>query len=73
MKLSEDIIQLLQDKFNKKPEDLQNMSKKELELLKSEVEDLRHEYSLLELAHKVLMNGLYGACANNFFYFFNTN
>ena len=59
MKLSEDIIQLLQDKFNKKPEDLQNMSKKELELLKSEVEDLRHEYSLLELAHKVLMNGLY--------------
>ena len=43
MKLSEDIIQLLQDKFNKKPEDLQNMSKKELELLKSEVEDMRHE------------------------------
>ena len=73
MKFSKDIIELLQTKYNKTPEDLQNMSLQELQALKTEVIDLRHEYSLLELAHKVLGNGLYGACANQYFYFFNPN
>ena len=73
MEFSQDIVDLLQDKFGKAYQDIENMSLEELKLFRTEVEDLRHEYSLLELAHKVLMNGLYGACANNFFYFFNPN
>jgi len=73
MEFSQDIVDLLQDKFGKTHENIKNMSLQELELFRTEVEDLRHEYSLLELAHKVLMNGLYGACANNYFYFFNPN
>jgi len=73
MEFSEDIIQLLKEKFNKTKEDIQQMSIDELKNFRVEVEDLRHEYSLLELAHKVLMNGLYGACANQFFYFFNAS
>ena len=75
-KFSQDVIDLLEEKFShiKSPfEDIRNMSTQELKLFRIEVEDLRHEYSLLELAHKVLMNGLYGACANNYFYFFNPN
>ena len=72
-KLSEDIVQLLKDKFNKTIDDVQNMSEQELTLFKNEIIDIRHEYSLLELAHKVLGNGLYGACANQYFYFFNPN
>ena len=71
MKFSEDIIQLLKDKFNKTPEDLPQMSLEELKAFRIEVEDLRHEYSLLELSQKLLGNGLYGCCANRFFYFYN--
>ena len=73
MEFSQDIVDLLQDKFGKTYEDIENMSLDELKLFRTEVEDLRHEYSLLELGHKVLMNGLYGACANSHFYFFNPN
>lgn len=69
----QDIVDLLKEKFNKTHEDLFVMSEEELKKFRVEVEDLRHEYSLLELAHKVLMNGLYGACANQFFYFFNAS
>lgn len=69
----QDIVDLLKEKFNKTHEDLFTMSEDELKKFRVEVEDLRHEYSLLELAHKVLMNGLYGACANQFFYFFNAS
>ena len=69
----QDIVDLLKEKFNKTHEDLFGMSEDELKKFRVEVEDLRHEYSLLELAHKVLMNGLYGACANQFFYFFNAS
>lgn len=73
MNYSEDIVKLLQEKFNKTQEDLHNMSVEELKHFRVQVEDLRHEYSLLELAHKVLMNGLYGACANPYFFFFNAS
>ena len=73
MKFSEDIIQLLKDKFNKIPEELPNMSLEELKAFRTEVEDLRHEYSLLELAMKTLGNAAYGASANRFFYFYNIN
>ena len=71
MNFSEDIIQLLKDKFNKTPEDLSRMSLEELKAFRIEAEDLRHEYSLLELSQKLLGNGLYGCCANQYFYFFN--
>ena len=73
---SEDVIELLKEKFAylKNPmEDIAYMSQQELKTFRVEIEDLRHEYSLLELAHKVLGNGLYGACANAHFYFFNPN
>lgn len=68
-----DVVELMKEKFNKVPQDLMNMTTDELKKFRVEVEDLRHEYSLLELAHKVLMNGLYGACANQYFYFFNAS
>lgn len=73
MQFDEDIIQLLKDKFNKTPEDLPQMSLEELKAFRIEVEDLRHEYSLLELAMKTLANAAYGASANRFFYFYNIN
>ena len=71
MEFSQDIIDLLKEKFNKKPEDIQNMSLQELQMFKIDVEDLRHEFTLLEMATKLLGNGLYGCCANRFFYFYN--
>ena len=71
MKFDQDIIDLLQEHFNKTPEDLQKMSLQELQLFRSEVEDLRHEFWLLEMGAKLLGNGLYGCCANRFFYFYN--
>ena len=73
---SNDVNELLKEKFvflNNPISDIAKMSKQELESLRTDIVDLRHEYSLLELAHKVLGNGLYGACANEFFYFFNPN
>ena len=70
---SQDIVDLIKEKFNKTKEDIHQMSVDELKKFRVEVEDLRHEYSLLELAHKVLMNGLYGACANQYFFFFNAS
>ena len=54
-------------------EDIAKMSEQELIPFRTEIDDLRHEYSLLELGCKVLMNGLYGACANQWFPFFNPN
>jgi DNA polymerase elongation subunit (family B) len=69
----QDIVDLMKEKFNKTHDDLYAMENEELKKFRVEVEDLRHEYSLLELAHKVLMNGLYGACANQYFFFFNAS
>jgi len=69
--IHKDVLDLIMLKFNKTQQDLYNMSIDDLKKFRVDVEDLRHEYSLLELAHKVLANGLYGACANRFFYFYN--
>jgi len=69
--LSQDIVDLLKEKFNKTYDDLVVMSTEELKAFRVEVEDLRHEFTLLELGMKLLGNGLYGCCANRFFYFYN--
>lgn len=71
---SNDVIELLKSKFaylENPMDDISKMSEQELKSLRVEIEDLRHEYSLLELAMKLLGNGLYGCCANRFFYFYN--
>jgi len=73
MKLSNDIVQLLKEKFNLTIDNIYKMSVDELKQFRNEVEDLRHEFSLLELAMKTLGNAAYGACANQYFYFFNPN
>ena len=69
MKFSEDIENLLKERFP--GIDIYNLSLEELNNLKEQVEDLRHEYSLLELAMKTLGNAAYGASANPHMYFFN--
>ncbi len=71
MQFSEDIEKILKERYPDK--DIYNMSLDELKLFREEIEDLRHEYFLLEIGSKLLGNGLYGACANEFFYFFNVN
>lgn len=71
MKFHDDVIALMKEKFPTKFASMYNMSIDELKAFRIEVEDLRHEYSLLELAMKLLGNGLYGCCANRFFYFYN--
>ena len=47
------------------------MSLDELKNFREDIVNLRHEYSLLELAMKTLGNAAYGASANKFFYFYN--
>ena len=71
MEFSKDIQEILKTKFNNI--DIYSLNKQELELLKTQVEDLRHEYSLLELAQKTLGNAAYGACASPACYFFNVH
>ena len=71
MKFHDDVIALMKEKFPTKFTSMYNMTIEELKSFRIEVEDLRHEYSLLELAMKLLGNGLYGCCANRFFYFYN--
>ena len=71
----DDVNKLLTEKFaflGENPQQyIKNMSKQELELFRVDVEDLRHEHWLLENAMKTSGNGLYGCCANRFFYFYN--
>ena len=74
VKFSKDIIKLLKEHFPNIDDpinDIRNMSNEELESIKKEVIDLRHEYELIELGCKVLGNGAYGSCASPYFYFFN--
>ncbi len=71
MKFHDDVVNLMNEKFPSKFASLYNMPIEDLKKFRIEVEDLRHEYSLLELAMKLLGNGLYGCCANRFFYFYN--
>ena len=70
-KFSEDIQQILKEKFPDK--DMYNMSLEELELFKEEVLELRQQYSLLETGAKLCGNAAYGASANKNFYFYNVN
>lgn len=71
MEFSEDIVKLLKDRYPDK--DIYNMSLEELKDFKEEIENLRHEYSLLELANKLSGNGAYGAAAAAQFYFYNVS
>ena len=73
MEFSEDIKELLKNKFNLTQEDLHKLSIDELKKLKEDIIDLRHEYSLLELSQKTLGNAAYGSSANQYFYFYNVN
>lgn len=68
MEFSEDIKELLKERFPEK--DIYSMSLEELKSFRVEVEDLRHEYTLIELAFKTLGNAAYGAAANQYFYFY---
>lgn len=65
---SEDIKQLLEERFPSR--NIDTMTLEELKEFKEEVIDLRHEYSLLEIAYKDCANAGYGSAANEFFYFF---
>ena len=71
MEFSEDIVKLLKDRYPDK--DIYNMSLEELKDFKEEIENLRREYSLLELANKLSGNGAYGAAAAAQFYFYNVS
>ena len=73
MEFSEDIKELLKNKFNLTQDDLHKLSIDELKKLKEDIIDLRHEYSLLELSQKTLGNAAYGSSANQYFYFYNVN
>lgn len=71
MEFSQDIQELLKERYPDK--DIYNMSLDELEKFKEEIEDLRHEFSLIEFAFKTLGNACYGASGNQYFYFFNVD
>lgn len=70
MEFSDDIKKLIKDELGDK--DIYSMSLEELKMFRREVEDKRHEYSLLEYAYKTLGNAGYGSCANVWFYFYLT-
>lgn len=70
IKWDDDVVALFKEKFPNK--DIYNMSLEDLLHLRDDVEALREEFSLIELAYKVLSNGAYGASANaKGFYFYN--
>lgn len=68
-KFSEDIEELIKNELGDK--DYTKMSLTELIQFREEVVDKHHEYELIEKANKTLGNAAYGACANQYFYFFN--
>ena len=70
IEFSEDIKKLLSEKFP--GVDIYNMDLKELKQFRESIEELREEYFMLEISQKQLGNAAYGACANQFFYFYNT-
>lgn len=70
IEFSEDIKKLLSEKF---PDvNIYKMNLKELKQFRESIEELREEYFMLEISQKQLGNAAYGACANQFFYFYNT-
>lgn len=70
IEFSEDIKKLMAERYPDK--DIYNMDLKELKQFRETVEELREEFFMLELSMKQLGNAAYGACANQFFYFYNT-
>lgn len=70
IEFSDDIKKLLAERYP--DQDIYNMSLDELKKFRETVEELREEFFLLEIAMKQLNNASYGACANQFFYFYNT-
>lgn len=69
MEFSKEIQEFLAEKF---PDvNIDSLSVEELKAFKEEVNIVRNEYALLELAMKTLGNAAYGASANHGFYFYN--
>lgn len=52
--------------------DIYSMDLAQLKQFRETIEELREEYFMLELSQKQLGNAAYGACANQYFYFYNT-
>lgn len=69
MNFSEDIKEILKEEFN--DINIYDLSLEELEQLRDAVNELRDEYTLLEMGAKTLMNAAYGSSASPYFYFFN--
>ena len=57
MEFTDNIVTLFKEKFPDK--NIYDMSLEELKQFKSDVEDIRNEYYLLEIAHKTLGNAAY--------------
>lgn len=64
-----EVVELFNEKFP--GVDIYKLSLKELQTLYHEVEALREEFSLVELAYKTLSNAAYGASSSPSFYFYN--
>lgn len=70
IEFDDDVKALMKEKY---PDvDIYKMNLEELKQFRETIEELREEYFMLELAQKQLGNAAYGACANQFFYFYNT-
>jgi hypothetical protein len=69
IKWDPEVVDLFKEKFP--GVDIYSLSLKELKQLYDDVEALREEFSLIELAYKLLSNGAYGASSSPNFYFYN--
>lgn len=69
IEFNDDILEIIKEEFNGC--DICSMSEEELSTMRVSVDELRDEYTLLEMGAKTLMNAAYGASASPFFYFFN--
>jgi DNA polymerase elongation subunit (family B) len=69
IKWDPEVVDLFKEKFP--GVDIYSLSLEELKRLYDDVEALREEFSLIELAYKLLSNGAYGASSSPNFYFYN--
>lgn len=69
IKWDSEVVELFKEKFP--GVDIYSLSLDELKQLYDDVEALREEFSLIELAYKLLSNGAYGASSSPNFYFYN--
>jgi DNA polymerase elongation subunit (family B) len=69
IKWDPEVVDLFKEKFP--GVDIYSLSLEELKQLYDDVEALREEFSLIELAYKLLSNGAYGASSSPNFYFYN--